>query len=94
MVDATRVYRKAEGFVVRPVGREFVVVPVRSDVAELESVFTLNAVAERIWRLVDGTRRAGDIVDAIVAEFDVTEEAAASDVGEFLAMLEEARLVS
>lgn len=53
-------------------------------------VVMLNAMGSRIWELIDGARTAQDIVQAIVSEYDVTEQQAQQDVAEFLQKLTEA----
>lgn len=47
----------------------------------------LNPVGSRVWDLIDGTRTVDDIVDVIVAEFDVTRAVAAADVEAFVGQL-------
>ena len=54
----------------------------------------LNAVGSRVWELIDGRRSVDEIVTRIVAEFEVTPEVAARDVGAFVAELLEKRLVT
>ena len=44
----------------------------------------LNPVGSRVWELIDGQRSVDDIVGVIVQEFDVSQEAAAGDVGDFV----------
>jgi hypothetical protein len=77
----------------RSIDGERILVPIRSHAADLESIFTLNDAAARIWELVDGTRSVDEIVETIHREYDVDRERAASDVESFLGQLEEARLV-
>jgi hypothetical protein len=54
----------------------------------------LNAVGSRVWDLIDGERTVQDIVDVIVAEFDVTRPQATADVDAFVRELLDRRLVS
>jgi len=44
----------------------------------------LNPVGSRIWELIDGRRSVEEIIGVIVEEFDVTPEAAARDVRDFV----------
>jgi hypothetical protein len=90
---STVVYRPAPDLVVRKVGEESVIVPVRSRVADLDSVVTLNPVASRIWELLDGQRTSDAIVAALCDEFEVTPEAARTDVDDFIRSLAEAELI-
>jgi hypothetical protein len=92
MVSET-VYRTASDVVVRRIGDESVVVPVRSHVGDLDSLFTLNEVASRVWELLDGRRSLDAIIETVCEEFDVTAEVAAKDVEDLIRTLEEAHLV-
>jgi pyrroloquinoline quinone biosynthesis protein D len=87
------VYRTAMDIVVRRVGDESVVVPVRNRVGDLDSIFTLNEVASRVWELLDGQRPVDQIVGVICDEFEVAPDVADADVRELLGSLEQAHLV-
>lgn len=87
-------YRKSVNVVSRSIDGERLIVPIRSSAADLDSIFTLNDVAARIWDLVDGRRSVDEIVELIHCEFIVDREQAAADVHAFLGQLEEAGLVS
>jgi hypothetical protein len=92
MVSET-VYRPTSDVVTRKVGDESVIVPVRSHVADLDAVVTLNPVGARIWELLDGRRDVDTIAGAISEEYEVEPETARADVDEFIRGLEEAKLV-
>lgn len=47
----------------------------------------VSEVGERIVELVDGRRTVGDIVAVLTAEFEVSDEVAAADALEFIALL-------
>jgi hypothetical protein len=92
MVSET-VYRPASDVVTRRVGDESVIVPVRSHVADLDAVITLNPVGARIWELLDGRRNLEAIAGTICEEYEVELETARADVDEFIRGLEETKLV-
>ena len=92
-MDATAVYKKNANVVARPVGDEVVVVPIRHNVGDLDSVYTFNEVAARVWSLLDGARTASSVVDAICSEFDVTRDVAERDLDELFAELESVKLI-
>jgi Coenzyme PQQ synthesis protein D (PqqD) len=54
----------------------------------------LNAVGSRVWELIDGRRSVDEIVARVVAEFEVTPEVAARDVGTFVDQLLAKQLVT
>lgn len=84
----SRRYRKSPDLVFRQIAGEFVLVPIRHDVADLEAVYTLGGVGARIWELLDGERDGYGILDQIVQEYDITLDEARSDLVEFLGELE------
>ncbi len=47
-------------------------------------VFELNLLGAEIWKLSDGERRLGGIVDNLMERFDVSREELAADVAAFL----------
>ena len=54
---------------------------------DLESIYTLNEVAARIWELIDGKRTIREIKKNIVEEFEVSPEEAEKDLQEHLQQL-------
>lgn len=88
-----RLFRPSPDIVCRRVGDESVLVPVRQNVGNLDSVYTLSPVAARVWELLDGTRDAAAIAGTISDEYDVDAATAAQDVEELLAALEGAALI-
>ena len=84
----SRRYRKSPDLVFRQIAGEFVLVPIRHDVADLEAVYTLAGVGARIWELLDGERDGYAVLDQIVQEYDVTPDEVRTDLVEFLGELE------
>jgi hypothetical protein len=84
-----RRYRKNPDVVAREIGDEFILVPIRRDVADLESIYTLSGTGGRIWELIDGQLTTLELRDRIVEEFDVEPEQAEADLVEFLSDLQE-----
>jgi hypothetical protein len=78
---------KANGFVTRALGEETIVVPVRSGVANLETIFTMNSVGTAIWQAIDGTATVDALVRVVATQFDITESEAAPDVAAFVELL-------
>jgi hypothetical protein len=87
------VFAHSGEFVLRSVGDEGVVVPVRNRVGDLDSVYVMSPVAVRIWSLIDGRNDVEAIVARVREEYDVEPAVAARDVNELVAALEEAELI-
>lgn len=80
MADLIAVYERSDSLVTRDLAGEKIIVPVRGKVGDLNSIFTLNAVANDIWALLDGKRMVAEIVEQLVQEYDVDPSTLASDV--------------
>ena len=52
-----RCFQKDPNIVSRKIADEVILVPIRHNVGDLESIYTLNEVGARIWELVDGQRK-------------------------------------
>ncbi len=83
-----KVYKKSDSIVFRKIADEFILVPIRQNVGDLERIHTLNEVAARIWELIDGKKKVIEIKNKIVEEFDVTPKAAEKDLIAYLRQLE------
>jgi len=83
-----KVYKKSESIVSRRIGDEFILVPIRQDVGDLESIYTLNETGALIWELIDGKLNVGEIKEGLVEAFEVEPEEAEKDLIEHLQQLE------
>jgi hypothetical protein len=87
MIELDKVFQKNDNVVSRKIVDELILVPIRRNVADMESLFTLNEVGARVYELIDGERSVRDICTVIVEEFEVEAEEAQSDVTAFLEKL-------
>ena len=88
-----KIYKKDDSIVYRKIADEFIMVPIRQNVGDLESIYTLNETAARIWELIDGKVKVRKIKERIVEEFEVTPEEAEKDIIEHLQQLEEIKAI-
>jgi hypothetical protein len=70
--------------VTRKTGNEYVLVPVANNIADMDSVYTLNETGAFIWEHIDGNRNVAEIVGLLVQEFDIDSDTAGKDVFEFI----------
>jgi hypothetical protein len=91
-VEAT-CFRKVGEFVTRSIAGEAIVVPVRGQVGDLNSIYNLNEVGTFIWERIDGRATVGQIREAICAEFEVTREEALEDTLQFMNALKTAGIL-
>jgi hypothetical protein len=79
-----KVYKKSESIVSRRIGDEYILVPIRQDVGDLESIYTLNETGALIWELIDGKLKVGEIKESLLDAFEVEPEEAEKDLKEHL----------
>lgn len=87
-MELTRCYHKSSSMVARRVADEVILVPIRQNVGDLQSIYTLNEVGARIWELLDNEGTVADMVSAVAKEYEVEQPKAEADLADFLAQLE------
>lgn len=88
-----KVYNKSDSIVSRKIADEFILVPIRQNVGDLESIYTLNETGARIWELIDGKIKVEEIKEKLIEEFEVTPEEVEKDIIEHLMQLEEIKAI-
>lgn len=69
-------------------GKATVVLPDQSEVN------VLNPIGSLVWERIDGTRTVGQILDAVLEEYEIGAETAREDILAFLNDLHEHEMVS
>lgn len=80
----TRIYKHTGQMMVKEIGNEKILVPLRSNVADMEQIYTLNETAAFIWERMDGRLTTDEIASQLADEYDVKLETAVTDVEEFV----------
>jgi len=93
MENLTKCFTKQTDCVTREIGGETIIVPIKSRVGDLDSIFTLNEVGTMIWQLIDGQRNTGQIAEAVHRTYDVEPKEIEKDTLDFLHSLEEVGLI-
>jgi hypothetical protein len=75
------------GFVYRRIADECLLVPIRQKVADLQYIYVLSPVANRIWELLDGVRTLAEVRDQLLDEFEVSPRELEQDLPEFIEQL-------
>jgi hypothetical protein len=77
----------------RRIEGELIIVPIRSGVGDLNSLYTLNPVGSVLWEFMTEGHTLGEMVQRVCDEFEVTKAQARKDVATFLDSLLEEKLV-
>lgn len=83
-----------EGFMLREVAGNYVVVPVGKASEKFKGVINLNEVGAFLWKKVEQGLSEEEIVEALLSEYDVEKEQAKKDVENFINKLVEAKFAS
>jgi hypothetical protein len=84
MIDLNSVVTHTQSVVARKTGEEYVLIPVSNNIADMDSLYTLNESGAFLWEQIDGEKSVGDLISALMNEYDVDYETALSDVTGFL----------
>lgn len=96
MIDLDQRYQRNENFVFRRIEDETILVPIKDNVGDMGTIYSLNEIGALIWEHLDDGRNLADIKDKIVAEYEIAAREVEADLLEFvtdLAQIEAVRLV-
>lgn len=74
-------------FVVRQVAGETLLVPVGLSTLSLNGMLVLNECGKYLWDRIPDAGSEEDLINALLAEYEVNRQTAAQDVAEFLESL-------
>ena len=84
MADLKSVFSHSPGIVTKKTGDEYVLIPVANNIADMNSVYTLNESGAFIWELIDGKRNVEMIINTLTEEYDIDFDSASKDVFSFI----------
>lgn len=94
MINLKSVFSRSLSVVPRKTGREYVLVPVTDNIADMKNVYTLNETGAFIWEQIDGIKSVNDIIEAVRKEFDVDYDTASDDVVEIINDMNDHKLIA
>jgi len=84
MTGLKTIVSHSPSIVTRKTGNEYVLVPITNNIADMNSVYTLNETGAFIWDHIDGKRTLEEIISALTAEYDIDSVNAEKDVFAFV----------
>ncbi len=82
-----------EGFMLRSVADNYVVVPVGKASLEFKGLINLNHVGAFIWKCLETETTLEEIINKVAKEYEIENELATRDVTLFINKLQEAKLL-
>ena len=76
-----------EGFLLREVAGNTVVVPIGDEAVEFNGVITINETGKFIWELMQDGIEKEDLLAKYIKEYNISEEEAKEDIKTFIQIL-------
>ena len=89
MMNLKSIPSHSPAVVTRKTGNEYVLVPVTDNIADMDSVYTLNETGAFIWEQIDGRRDLESIIELLTSEYDIESATARDDVMDFISKMQE-----
>ena len=86
-VNGEKNMRINKEFVLREIVGEYIIIPTGSTVLEFNGLITVNEVGVTLWKMLQEEVTLDDLVQGVLAEYDVEEDVAREDILEFLESL-------
>ena len=85
--------RIVDGFLLKTIADQRVVVPLGTNTVSFRSIITLNDTGAFLWEQLQSDNTEEGLVKALLSEYDVDERTARSDVAEFIKKLTDSNLL-
>lgn len=83
-----------EGFRMRTVGKDHIVIPEGKQLVSFNKMASLNPTAAYLWEHIQGMEfETNDIVRLLCEKYDIDEQTAAADAAKFVNALAEAGII-
>ena len=76
-----------DDFVLRKIADTYAVLPLNTEILDFNGMITLNESGALLWEKLSQGGTVQDLLKALLAEYDVTEQKAAADIEEFIGKL-------
>ncbi|MBE6687756.1 MAG: PqqD family protein [Ruminococcaceae bacterium] len=83
-----------EGYLLREVAGNFVVIPLGNDTVDFSGMITLSETGALLWKKLEEGADEAQLIKAMLDEYDVDEKTAAEDIRAFVKKLSDAGLIS
>ena len=85
---------RSTSIVTRKTGNEYVLIPVSNNIADMNSVYTLNETGTFIWELIDGKNTIEDLINSVVNKYDADVSTATKDVFSFIEKMKQYLIIN
>jgi hypothetical protein len=83
-----------DGFMLREVAGQWVVVPLGQRVVEFNGIMTLSESGALLWNSLAKETTVEELVQVVLSEYNIDEKTARADVEEFIALIKSKELIA
>jgi len=94
MVTLNQIPVQSASVVTRKTGDEYILVPVAGNIADMDSIYTLNGTGAFIWEQIDGKTDLEEIIKRLTDEYQTDRKTAEDDVKGFIEAMIKAGMVT
>jgi len=94
MTGLKSILSHSPSIVTRKTGNEYVLVPVANNIADMNSVYTLNETGAFIWEHINGKRSVEELIGALTTEYEIDNDTASKDVYLFIENMSKYLIIS
>ena len=76
-------------FIITDIGDDHILVPVGKSAVNFNAIISLNDMGQTIWNMLENETTSEEILKNILAEYDVSEDRARTDIDSFISKLRE-----
>ena len=73
-----------EGFILKEIAGENVVVPVGENLVDFGAMIVLNQTGVFLWKLLQEDKTESQLLQSVLSEYDVDQQSAKQDIREFI----------
>lgn len=82
-----------DGFILRQVAGNYIVLAVGEEAVDFNGMITVNETGAFLWEILSAGATKEEMLEKLMAEYDVDEETAKKDITDFLIKLNDGKLL-
>lgn len=88
-----KVYKIKEGYIVRNILDEYIIVPIGEAASDDTYVMSVNESGHFLWSLLESGATVELLLEKMLEEYEVDEETAQNDINKFVTLLNEKNIL-
>jgi len=94
MAGLKSILSHSKSVVTTKTGNEYVLVPIANNIADMNSMYTLNETGAFIWEHINGKNSVENIIIELTKEYDIDFSTASDDLFSFINEMEKYLIIS